>query len=146
MLLDGLEEVALGSEPSWLRADAALRIAIPGSRRDPRPLPAIFERLKRVYQRSDDPLVRLAAVGSMANLNDRQAAIPFLVEVASTQDSVDSGGLAGKALTALMLMDDEGRTALRRLHDSKAVKAPELRVSLETMAKNDYRIPERNGH
>lgn len=143
LLLDGLEQVALSSEPSWLRADAALRIAIPGSRHDSQPLPTIFERLKRVYQRSNDPLVRLAAVGTMANLDERQAAIPFLVEVASSQDSVDSGGLAGKALTALMLMGDEGRAALKRLHDSRAVQAPELVLSLEVAAKNNYRLPER---
>ncbi|HSF30848.1 MAG TPA: hypothetical protein VLK82_10310 [Candidatus Tectomicrobia bacterium] len=121
-------------------------MAIPGRGKLAHSLPGVFARLKLVYDQTDEPSVRLAVVGVMARLNERRAATPFLEMVASSQDSLDSGGLAGKALTALMLMDDEGRAALKRLHDSRAVQAPELALSLETMAKNNYRIPERRNH
>jgi len=39
------------------------------------------------------------------------------------------------------MMGEEGRGALKRLHDSKVVTDPEVQQDLEQIAKNGYRIP-----
>ena len=78
----------------------------------------------------------IAAIGQLA---DRRETTGFLERVAKTEPP---GGLAGRAVASLvMIWGEEGRGALKRLHDSKVVTDPEVRQDLEQIAKNGYRMP-----
>ena len=140
-LLGGLEQLAIGGSPPRLRAEAAAYIGLSGSHRSTAPRPGTVARLVRVYRRSDDPLVRSLTISAMGEqVLDRSVAISFLEETAAQRNG-DSSWEAGKALTSLALMGPDGADALRRLHAAQAVRDPEARVILETMASNGFRIP-----
>jgi len=136
-LLQGLEEIALTGALSSLRAESAFRLSIPGSRRALHPIPGAFPRLARVYRESSDVLVRRMVVNVMGDLTDRGEAAAFLERVASEEPP---GGIAGRALASLLTMGDEGRLVLKRLHETKAVRDPEVSMDLSTIAKNGYRL------
>lgn len=141
-LLQGLERLARTGNPPRLRAEAALYLALPGTRRAARPMPGIFARLERLYRRSSDPLVRTVIIGALGGLaTDRREAVAFL-ECKAAQPREDVAGSAGKALTSLLLLGPEGREALRRLHATRAVHEPEAHRILERMASYEFRLPE----
>jgi len=137
-VLQGLEDVALSSAPARSRAQAALLMATPGSTKVARPLAGVFPRLAQVYDRTTDPLVRSSVIAAMGLLADRRETTGFLEVVAKTEPP---GGLAGRAVASLDVMGDEGRAALKRLHDSKAMKDSEVQGDLERIANNGYRMP-----
>jgi len=137
-VLEGLEAVTLSSAPGRSRAKAALLMATPGSSRAAKPLSGIFPRLARVYNGNKDPLVRSSVLAAMGQLVDRRETTAFLERVAKTEPA---GGLAGRAVASLVMMGDEGRAALKRLHDSKVVTDPDVRRDLDQIAKNGYRMP-----
>jgi hypothetical protein len=136
-LLGGLEQVALTGEPQRLRAEAALALAIPGKRGSVHPI-GTFPRLERVYRRSTDPLVRSALVGAMGDLAERREAALFLERIAK-QEPADFSDSQKRALTSLLKLDDEGRTVLKRLHETNAVRNPEAKLTLAYLAKKGYR-------
>jgi HEAT repeat protein len=139
-LLQGLEQLALTATPPRLRAEAAFRLSIPGSHRTSRPLPGMFARLERVYRASSDPLVRSVVVDAMGDLADRREAVAFLEQVAA-QHPPAFAGAAGRAMASLLTMGDEGRAGLKRLHETGAVRDPEAKGDLATLAKHGYRVP-----
>jgi len=136
-LLNGLEQVALSSEPQRLRAQAALALAIPGKRRTAHPT-GTFSRLERVYGRSADPLVRSAIVRAMGELAETRAPVLFLERVAK-QESSDFPDSQQRALTSLLKLDEEGRSVLKRLHETNAVRNPKAKQNLAYLAKQGYR-------
>jgi hypothetical protein len=66
----------------------------------------------------------------------RQAAL-FLERVAK-QDRADFPDSQQRTLTSLLRLDDEGRTVLRRLHETNAVPNPQAKLTLEQLAKQGY--------
>ena len=140
-LMNGLEELAVtGKARGLLRPEAAQMLGLVGSTRSWRPQPGVFARLARVYRRSGDDIVRASVLTSMGELVDRGESEAFLEHVAA-QPVADFPGASARAITALLLMEDEGRAALRRLHESRAVRDPEARADLATLARNGYRLP-----
>jgi hypothetical protein len=138
-LLRELEQFALTGQPQWLRAEAVGQLALPGSNRAVRPTTGTFARLDRVYRRSSDPLVKTVVVSAMGTLTEEPRAISFLERVATHESGTFPS--AGKALASLLVMGDEGRAVLKRLHDTGAVRDPKARKDLATLAKNGYRVP-----
>jgi hypothetical protein len=67
----------------------------------------------------------------MRVLTERKEAA-LLLEQFATQDSY----LAPVALSSLLNMGDEGTAALKRLHESKAVRNPHARGDLEAIARH----------
>lgn len=140
-LLQGLERIALVGDASPLRAAAVLRLVIPGSLQSRSPVPNMMGRLERIYQGTNDPLVRSSVVSSMAELAQRQAALRFLEKVAvQAPEAADFPGSASRALGTLVAMGDEGREVLRRLHESEAIRDPEARYELSVLASRGYRL------
>lgn len=136
-LLGGLEQVALTGEPQRLRAEAALALAIPGSRGAIHPI-GTFPRLGRVYRQSTDPLVRSALVRAMGDLAERGEAVLFLERVAK-QEPADFPDAQKRAIASLLKMDAEGRAVLKRLHETNAVRNPDAKLTLAYLAKQGYR-------
>jgi hypothetical protein len=139
-LLRGLEELALTGEPPRLRAEAAVRLSVPGSSRRSYPLPGTFARLERVYRGTKDPLVRSVVVSAMSDLAEQREAVAFLERLATKQEG-DFAGVAGRAMASLLMLGDEGRATLRRMHESGAVHDQEAKADLAILAKNGYRLP-----
>lgn len=138
--LKKLEQFALTGSPQWLRGECVYKLTTPGSKRGVYPIPGTFVRLERIYGRSDDPLVKMAVVGSMGTLIETQEASAFLERIA-TKDSQDFPDASGHALTSLYIMGDVGLAVLRRLHDTGAVRNPKARRQLFYLAKLGYRLP-----
>lgn len=136
-LQNGLEQVALSSEPQRLRAQAALALAIPGKRRTAHPT-GTFSRLERIYGRSADPLVRSAIVRAMSELAETREPVLFLERIAK-QESADFPDSQQRALTSLLKLDEEGRAVLKRLHATNAVRNPKAKQALVYLAKQGYR-------
>lgn len=139
-LLRELESFALSGQPDWLRAEAVLQLAVPGSTRAVRPVAGSYARLDRVYRRSNDPLVKTSVVTAMGTLTERREAIAFLERVARHEAGTFPS--AGKALASLLTMGDEGRVVLKRLHETGAVRDPAAKRDLAVLAQRDFRIPE----
>lgn len=73
-----------------------------------------------------DPELRVVVVMSMGQIAERREAVAFLEKVAKQDPaSEDFPNAALWALRTLPGMGAEGRTALKSLHDSKAVRHPE---------------------
>ncbi len=141
LFLRGLEEIALTGESSRLRASAAFSLSFPGSRRKPHPVPGTVRRLERIYRRSNDPAVRGVVVASMADVAEGDKALVFLEGIATEVPvHADSPGSASRALGTLVAMDEDGRTVLKRLHETQAVRDPEARHELSVLADRGYRI------
>lgn len=139
-LLNGLEQLALTSPVPRLRAEAAYSLSVPGANSDSRPPFGIYARLARVYDASNDPLVRMAVLSGMGRLrHERREAALFLERVA-TQEPQDFQGVAGKAMASLLTLGDEGRKALKRMNDAGTVRDPEARSDLARLAKRGYRL------
>ena len=136
-LLDALERVALTAEPQRLRAEATVALSIPGKRQAANPV-TTFPRLQRVYRGSTDPVVRSVVVQALGDLAERRDGALFLESIAK-QERADFPDAQKQALTSLMDMDEEGRSVLKRLHDTNAVRDPEAKQTLVFLAKQGYR-------
>jgi hypothetical protein len=81
-------------------------------------------------------------VVAMADLVERQKAFGFLERIAvQGPENSDFPGAARRALGTLVAMGDEGRVVLKRLYDSGAVRDPEAKMELATLAKQGFRLP-----
>lgn len=139
-LMRGLEDLAVSGNPPRLRADAAIRLSIPGSKRAAHPVPGVFARLQRVYRRSTDPQTRSVLIAVMAESTERQNAANFLERIAK-QEPADFSEAQYKAIQSLRRLDEEGRAALQRLHETQAVREPKAKLTLAILAKEGFRTP-----
>lgn len=139
-LMRGLEELAVTGNPPRLRADAAIRLSIPGSKRAVHPIPGIFARLERVYRRSTDPLTRSVLISVMGESTERQSAAEFLERIAK-QEPADFAESQYKAIQSLRRLDEEGRVVLKRLHETQVVREPKAKLTLAILAKEGFRKP-----
>jgi hypothetical protein len=137
----GLEQLALTSDSPRLRTSSTFSLSQLGSRGRPHPVAGTMERLERIYQRSTDPAVRSMVVVSLYDVSERPEALAFLERVAKqAPGNQDFPGAASRALGSLVLMGDEGRAVLRRLHQTGAVRDADARLELDNLAKRGFRI------
>jgi hypothetical protein len=138
----GLEQIALKGSSSRIRASAVMNLALLGSRRKSHPVNGTVDRLRQIYQQTKDPSVRSMVVVGMADVANRAEAVRFLELIAvQNGEKSDFPGAPSRALGSLVAMDDEGRAALQRLHHTGAVRDPEARMELATLAKQGFRVP-----
>ena len=135
-LMRGLEELAVTGPPR-LRADAAIRLSMPGSRRVVRPISGVFARLERVYRRSTDPLTRRVLITVMAESTERQNAAKFLERIAK-QEPAHFLEAQYKAIQSLCRLGEEGRAVLKRLHETQVVREPKAKQTLAILAKDGF--------
>jgi hypothetical protein len=140
-ILTGLERLALSSPDARVRAGAAAAFTIAGSRRNPRPIPGIAQRMLRMYDRSQDQAVRRVLVSFMGRSAEPQVVIPFVRTLAMQEPhAADFPGAAGHALATLVAMEQGGRPVLQDLHARGLVRDPGARFELNELAKRDFRI------
>ena len=133
-LVSGLDELAVSGSTPRLRAEAAVSLSIPGSKRAVHPIPGIFARLERVYRRSTDPLTQSVLIDVMGESTARQHAAKFLERIAK-QEPADFSEAQYKAIQSLRRLDEEGRMVLKRLHETKVVREPKAKLTLAALAK-----------
>ena len=140
-ILAGLERLALSSPDARVRTGAAAAFTTAGSRRNPRPVPGIAQRMLRMYERSQDQAVRRVLVSFMARSAEPQVVIPFVRSLAIQEPhAADFPGAAGHALATLIAMGEGGRSALQDLHARGLVRDPRARFELDELAKRDFRV------
>ena len=114
-------------------------LAAPGFREFPRTVP-VFERMARVYRRSTDNTVKAMIAGNMAKITERQEALAFLEQLATTPtDELPYQSAAGEAVHGLSGMGQEGPDVLRRLDAAGAVRDAEAKRALVYLAGRSYR-------
>jgi hypothetical protein len=121
-VIDGLENLAMRAEPEFARRDAIIALTLAGS--DKHPIPGIFERVMRVYQRSDSHLVRVMVIGYIADGQDRARAIEFLKSTATTPPPPRFDVAPILAAQQLSHMAGEGRAILSELYAKGAIQDP----------------------
>ena len=137
----GLENLALTGSSSHLRVSSVLGLSELGSRRKSRPVPGTMPRLLLIYRKSGDPAVRHAIAGSLNDVAERKEALEFLEGIAmQVPAKADFPAAASHALGTLALMGEDGRAVLRRLHQRGAVRDPEARLELATLAKRGFEL------
>lgn len=142
VFMRGLEQLALKGGSSRLRTSSSFSLSQLGSRRKPHPVAGTMARLVRIYQRSSDPAVRGIIVVSLNDVAERQEALLFLERIAAqVPEKADFPAASSRALGTLVLMGDEGRVVLKRLHETGSVRDPEARMELATLAKQGFRLP-----
>lgn len=138
-LLRGLEDLALRSSATRLRSESVLLMAIVGSHRVADPLPETYARLIRIYQGSQDGLVRLMVISAMGDLAVRSRAAAFLEGVAARYP-LRYVTEPDAAVQSLLRLGEEGRAVLKRLHETGAVQHQETRYRLGVLAGRGYRL------
>jgi hypothetical protein len=140
-LINGLERLALNSSDERLSVGAAGAFATAGSRRNPRPVPGIAQRMLRMYQQSRHELVRSVLLSSMGQSAEPQVVIQFIRSLAIRDPrAADFPGAASRALATLIVMGEEGRAILQDLHTKGLVRDPNARFELSELAKRNYRF------
>jgi len=114
-------------------------LGLPGSFHVARPLPETYSRLMRIYRTSEEALVRIMVISAIGDLAVRSRAAAFLEGVVA-RDPLGYNREPGEAVRSLVMMGDEGRAVLKRLHQSGAVQHPRTRYSLALLAQRGYRI------
>lgn len=121
-LLDGFERIALTAEEN-VAGEAAASIASAASAwHAPR---GSFDRLLRVYQRSNSRAVRWMIVGSAQWSREHQRAIRFYESIATQDDANrDFDGSPFLAAEGLRLMGKDGLAVLTNLYNTKLMRDP----------------------
>lgn len=134
-LLDGLESLALNhSEP---RVRWAAITALVGAGRTN--VPGIPDRLRRIYDGSDDTYLKRKAVAWAPLLTERESAVEFLRHVASDPHAPEYGSaVQGDALDALTRAGPPGRAALLELAASGSVTNPAALRRLRILEENGF--------
>lgn len=132
-LLVGLARIAAeGERPAAI--EAVTMLGAPGFRTVPHPLPGTVLRLRRIYSRSSDPMVRRVIVGSMGWQAERVAAIAFVRKIAMAEPGhEDFPDAVHEAIRVLLAMGTEGRAVVSDLHRRRLVRIPEERHNLELL-------------
>jgi HEAT repeat protein len=141
-LISGLQEIALSTHESpRLRESATVALSLPGSRKRIHPVKGTLSRLQLIYKDANNQEVRSIAVSSMAGLAEETKTAAFLETLAQKgPGDPDYPRAVGWALHALPGVGEEGRAALKRLHESHAVRDPEAQAQLAELAKHGYRL------
>jgi hypothetical protein len=138
-LLGGLEQLALSDPSPDVRSAAAMVLAAPGNREFPRTVP-VFERMARAYRLSSDNTVKAMIAMNMARIAERQEALAFLEQLATTPtDKLPYNYAAGEAVHYLSGMGQEGSDVLRSLDAAGAVRDAEAKRALAYLAGRSYR-------
>jgi hypothetical protein len=80
-------------------------------------------------------------VVGVADVAERSKAPGFLERIAAQGPAnSDFPGAATRALSSLVAMDEAGRAVLKRLHDTGALRDPEARMELATLAEHGFSV------
>jgi hypothetical protein len=127
-LLVGLENLILTSPNEYVRSSALTKLSLFGMVATNAGL-QIPTRLKHVYGRTDDPVVRDLVIAHMVRQVDRAAAAQVLREIVQRDTMAVPGFHHGSspsihAIHILQLLGEPGHRALRELHESGQVRDP----------------------
>lgn len=135
-LLDGLESLALDHSEPRVRWSAITALVVAGRTN----VPGIPDRLRRIYDGSDDTYLKRKAVAWAPQLTERESAVEFLRHVASDPRPVEDAIVAvqGEALDALARAGPSGRAALLELAASGSVTNPVALRRLKILEENGF--------
>lgn len=131
-LLDGLERLALNHSEPRVRWAAITALVVAGRTN----VPGIPDRLRRIYDGSDDTYLKRTAVAWAPLLTERESAVEFLRHVAS--DPHPGIAVQGDALDALTRAGPSGRAALLELAASGSVTNPAALRRLKILKENGF--------
>lgn len=140
VFLRGVERLALAADSPRVRQGATLYLSTVGARSRSLPVAPILPRLMRIYRGTNDPVVREYVTEGMAFVADRAEALAFLERVA-TEHPEPFRRAAETAISALIVIGEDARPVLKRLHESGAVRDATACARLEGLARNNYRLP-----
>lgn len=161
--LDSLEQAALTGTTFAMRLHAASTITsiargqgscVSGPEPSTIEYPGLVRRLASVYRRSEDASLRRSILNLMLFQVECDEAVAFLTEVAegAPQGRFARPGLVideslatpqSGAVSLLLEFGPRGESALRRLHSQGTVRDSFARSSLESFARNGFRLPRR---
>lgn len=142
-VMDGLADLAVAHPEFRVRAAAAVYLTAPGNRAlAPRNTSGVVDRIRRLYERSDERAVRSALLRWMPNQAEEEAAIAFLEAVARSDRSPAGQMWPDEvlAIDALARMGEKGRAALRRLDDTGNVPNALARQRLDDLRGRGYQL------
>jgi len=140
-LLAGLEDFASFHESRSLRSYAIGVLTMTGQMENPRSGEATAA-LANVFDAVDNDVVRAAIVQRMRYQTDERVVLAFLEHAAGAEPSNNSGYSPGaESVRVLSEMGAEGRTVLARLHSSRTLRDPGVRLRLDELVKTGFRRP-----
>jgi hypothetical protein len=144
-IADGLVNQALAADGLKTRIGAASYLTLVGSAELEAVLPDAAHRVARVLRSSRDQRVREMILITVFQMKDRRTLVPVLSEVAGEPGKTSPHTLfdhdedaATRAIAALARMGEEGRAALRVLHQRRAVRSPRAAAALENLARQGF--------
>jgi hypothetical protein len=145
-LARGLARIAQTAHSNEMRtaihAIAALQLSAAETVRHP--YPQAFARLRDVFESASDTGVRAAALNAITELQNRDEVMDLLRRVAVAPADKE-GRYARPAVEALSVkFGDEGRSILKQIDESGAVKRENVRSWLRYLAQFDYHIPQQD--
>ena len=148
---DGLVDQALSAEGLETRIKAVLYLTASGSAAHEVVLPDAAHRIVRVLRSSRDRRVREAILTTAFGMKDRRTLVPVLSEVARDPGEIPphfavdhDPDEATHAILTLSRMGEEGRAALRELHQRGAVRSQIAARVLEDLSRRGFDPDERS--
>jgi hypothetical protein len=137
---------ALTADGSKTRIKAALYLTAVGAAEREVVLPDAAQRVARVLRSSRDREVREMILITAFQMKDRRTLVPVLSEVAREPGNTSPHHLfnnhdldaATYAIHALARMGEEGRAALRGLHQRREVRSQRAASALEALSRRGF--------
>jgi hypothetical protein len=145
-IADGLVDQALFASGLKTRIGAASYLTLVGSAEREVALPDAVQRVARVLRSSRDREVREMILITAFKMKDRRTLVPVLSEVAREPENTSPHNLfnnhdldaATHAIVALARMGEEGRAALRGLHQRREVRSQRAASALENLSRRGF--------
>lgn len=147
-VMDGLADLAVAHPEFRVRAAAAIYLTAPGNRAlAPRNASGVVDRIRRLYERSDERAVRSTLLRWMPNQAEEEAAVAFLETVARSERSPAGQMWPDEvlAIDALARMGEKGRAALRRLDAAGNIPNRLARQRLHDLRGRGYQLERARG-
>jgi hypothetical protein len=142
---DGLVDQALTADGLKTRINAASYLTLVGSAELEAVLPDAAQRVAQVLRSSRDREVREMILITAFQMKDRRTLVPVLSEVAREPGNTSPHNLfdhdldaATHAIRALARMGEEGRAALRGLHQRREVRSQRAASALEHLSRRGF--------
>lgn len=140
-LISGLERLAIDSDDPRVASPAAGLLAVAGLPYAHRPRPDVPERLLHIWENAENVYAQRAVISRLPYLADRETAIEILSRITmQPTEEHPYDGAGGSAALGLAFMGEDGRAALRSLHQSGRIPDG-TRQAVERMAERGYRAP-----
>jgi len=140
-LVPGLERFGSAHSSLRVRTFAIYVLTQAGMRSGPRSRAATVA-LTNVFDALQDDVARRAIVQRMRYQTDKPVVLAFLERAAQTEiRNNPEYSPAAESVYILSEMGAEGRTVLARLHSSRTIRDPGVRLRLDELAKTGFRRP-----